>query len=133
MPQITSEEKGAYDFGPDEPAVVCIEMLPHRYVTINGDTLCLGKETVLKEGKMVRQWTHEPDGRMWVPSRLIGPLTQPQGKDDRRLNLAPLAQVIGSRTAEEWKNGVDPLQQPAEAEEAPPASKTPRRRLPEGE
>lgn len=131
MAQIRNErETGAYDFGPEEPAVVCIEMLPHRFCTINGTTHCLGKEVVLKDGKMVKQWTNDPDGRLWIPGRLVGPLTTPQGLADRQGNIAPLAQVVGTRTEEEWRNEVDPLlKAEKEAEIEKPTAK--RRRIPE--
>ena len=121
-------ETSAYDFGPEEPAVVCIEMLPHRFVGINGVVHSLGKETILKEGKLVKKWTTSPDGRMWVPGRLVGPLTTQQGPADR--GIAPLAQVVGTRTEIEWKNGIDPLAEAEkEAETEKPAAK--RRHVPD--
>jgi len=127
MPQIVTQEVGAYDFKDNEPAVVCIEMLPHRYVQINGCSMSLGKEVVLEDGKMVKKWTTDPDGRMWVPSRLISPLTLPQGENDKKHNVSPLAQVVGSRTEAQWKSGVDPLK-----EEPPVEGKAQRRKVPSG-
>ena len=119
MPQIMNVEKGAYDFPDTEPAIACVEILPHRFVAINGVVRSLGKEVVLKDGKMVKQWTSDPDGRLWVPGRLVGPLTTPQGPEDVKGRIAPLAQFLGSRTEAEWKAGIDPLAKKEDVEGRP--------------
>ena len=106
--QMQVDEVGAYDFTSDEPAVVLIEMLPHRFVMINGTNYALEKEIILKDDKLIKVWTTEPNGRLWIPGRLVDPLTLKQGKDKQTDNL-PMAQVICSRTEKQWKDNVDPL------------------------
>jgi len=86
----------AYTFDPEkEKPTVLIEILPYRYVRINGKVHHLVKEVVLDpQGRRVRKFVPRDTGRVWVPPRIAKELTTVQSPGDRRVEGGPIARII---------------------------------------
>ena len=100
-------------FNPDvEPATVQIEVNPRRYATV-GRVDDKAKFRKRQDGRddtvMVFVQGREPgkESRMWVPPRIANDLTaqQPAGSE---VGMPPVARIVGQRTVEEAKAGVEP-------------------------
>jgi len=104
-------------FNPDvEPATVQIEVNSRRYATVGrvDDKAKLRKRPDGRDDTiMVFVQGAEPgkESRMWVPPRIANDLTaqQPAGSEG---SMPPVARIIGQRTIEEAKAGVEPEERP---------------------
>ena len=113
-------------FDPDtEPATVLLEANPRGYFTV-AKTDANGKVRRRPDGKddstMVFVQGREPgqESRMWVPPRVADDLTaqQPSGSVG---NVPTIARIVGRRTVEEAKAGVEPEAPKAPARRKPAA------------
>jgi len=108
-------------FDPDkEPPTILIEVNPRRYATVGRTEVNKDGKTVLRSRQDGRDDTtmifvqgREPglESRMWVPPRIADDLTaaQPAG---RAGDMPCVARVIGKRTVDEAKAGVEPEDKP---------------------
>ena len=120
----------AYTFDPEEEKpTVLIEILPYRYVRINGKIHHLVKEVVLDpQGRRVRKFVPRDTGRVWVPPRIAKELTSVQSPGDRRVEGGPIARIIKTGEAEDAGRKEAEVVEEATAEEAEVPPKPRRRR-----
>ncbi len=96
----------AYKFDPEvEPGTVLIEVYPRRYVRIKnssdpkdeGVLLQQDKIEIMEDGKIVKKWSGEKNGRMWVPARIANELTT-VSPGDAKHNLGAIAALLETRS-----------------------------------
>lgn len=104
----------AYRFDPAvELATMLIQVQPRRYVAIadsldekkvDGKAYYPELRDVLKDGKIRHEWNFET-AEVWVPPRIGNNLIASAD------GMAPVANMIATRSQEDAKKGVDPREQ----------------------
>ena len=81
----------AIKFPKTEAATCLIELLPHKYVRINGRVLDGRTEVIEVDGKVQGKWVGDTE---WVPDYIAEQLTRSGPKKE------PLARIIKTRSVE---------------------------------
>ena len=115
-----------YNFdGKTEAPTVVIEILPRRYVLINGVAHTPEQEVVFDKvsGKRIKKWVAGVDGRVAVPQRIADLLCVGRGAGAK--TKTPMARIVGAYTAPVEDDSVA-VTKTVEAAPEPKAEKTPK-------